>query len=89
METVKIRIQSLEDAAKGIPAIEGVHTLDDAELTKDVTIAFLEGGQASGKTSVMIGLRRSNGIVVVGELTQDNFLAVVAAYNGAVQRFGK
>lgn len=88
MNHVKIKIQSVKEAEAGKRIIENA-TPETVTESQDVTVAFLESGTASGRTSVMVCLGLPDGKTAIAQITPDNFEGIYAAFKGAQQRFGK
>ena len=89
METLKIEIQSFEDALKGGKVFTDFIKKGDIVTPVNIkSIAFLENGQTSGKTSVMFYIENGNGEKMIAELTKDLLLSATEALKGAIQRFG-
>lgn len=88
MESIVIRIQSVEDANKGIPLVEGI-TRGNVIESKKLTVGILEAGTVSGATSLMFVIELPDGKFAVAECTANQFEGVLGAFKGALQRFGK
>lgn len=88
MIAVGITIQSLEDARKGKPIMEGI-TMEDLAEAKKFQFGILEGGMASGKTSLMFLLKDEDGIVHYAECSGSQFEMLISVFRGAVERFEK
>ena len=88
METVKIVINSVEDAKNGVKIVETA-TVENIEETKNITFAILEKGMASGRSSLMVILVDKDGKHLTGQFTQGHLEALVGALKGAKQRFGE
>lgn len=89
MNVLTIRIQSKADADAGMPAIEGVNNVDQVVQHPKVTVAILEGGMESGKTSLMIALQGNGDKVQIAEISAAAFEGLIGAFRGAQQRFGQ
>lgn len=83
---VKLVIQSLEDVKTGKPVHERL-TPENAIQSTDLTIAILEAGMVSGKTSLMFIIGNPDGTFSVAEMSAAQFEMTVSAVRGAVQRF--
>jgi hypothetical protein len=88
MEQLRITINSLEDAKAGKP-IDNRTTTENIRPTKDFTVAILEGGMKSGRTSIMFTLGNADGTFSIAEMTPDQFEVLIGAFRGAIERFGK
>ena len=87
MIKVTVKIQSLEDALKGVAILNDSPPVDEYKQLGDVTVGVLEGGMQSGKTSLMFLARDKHGEVHYFEMSADNFEGVAAAVKGARERF--
>lgn len=85
MIATKVVIQSLEDAKMGKSLVDGV-TSENIEKAEELTVAILEGGMESGKTSIMFILRDGNK-AKVGEMSAAQMEMLIGAFKGAIQRF--
>lgn len=85
MTMIKIRVNSLEDAAKGIGVFPEVKKVPEEVLIDSVGI--LEGGTAQGKASLMFLLKTKTGKEYIAQLTPDIFRAIGSALTGAEKRF--
>ncbi len=87
MESLKIRIQTLESAKvqrKIMPEI------DDAKVmtAKDLTVCILEDMTKEHKAGISLVFEMSDGTHVVFNTTENLFNGVIASYTGALARFG-
>lgn len=90
MATLKIRIQSLEDAKQGMPVIEGLDSPEQLKQYPFVTAVIMEGGMQSGATSVMFVMQRDGEEkAVYGEISGKLLEMLYATYKGAQSRWGQ
>jgi hypothetical protein len=85
MISTKIIIQSLEDVANGMELMEGIPK-ESVSTAKDFSVAILESGMVSGKTSLMFILKDGNK-AKIAEMSAAQFEMLVGAVKGAVERF--
>lgn len=88
MNVLRIVINSIEDAKAGKKIVETATAENTVECKEPVTIAFLEKGMTSGKTSVMITLIAPDGTHYLGQCSGENFEQAYSAFKGAKERFG-
>lgn len=87
MYVVKVKIQSLQDVADGIPIKEGI-TPETVVNCPEITFGILEAGMQSGKTSCMFILENGDGKHYVAECSAEMFETMAGAVKGAKERFG-
>jgi len=90
MESLRIEILSKADLAAG-KQVFGDNIPPDKEIkgTTLTNVAFIEGGQASGKTSIMLLLSDKEGNKYAAQVTQGLWLTTTDALRGVIERFGK
>lgn len=90
MATLHIKIQSLEDAANGMQALEGVDSPEQTVSYPHVTAVIQEGGMQSGATSILIAMKRDGEqkthFTEISALTLE---ALYASFRGAQERWGQ
>jgi hypothetical protein len=86
MISTSITIQSIEDAKKGKPLIEGV-VRENIHECERFSVGILEAGTVGGQTSIMF-ICQDGGKAVVGQMTANQFEMLIGAFRGAIQRFG-
>lgn len=84
MVATKVVIQSLEDAANGMPIVKGVVPA----YCEKFTVGILEGGTQGGQTSLMF-ICQDGDKAVCGQMTANQFEMLIGAFRGAVEKFGK
>lgn len=91
MAVLKVKIQSIEDAAQGIPAIyPDITSPDQVVQHPDVTAVIMEGGMQSGATSIMFVLRGGgDNTPQYGEISGKLLETLYMAYKGAQARWGQ
>lgn len=89
MVTVKVVIQSLEDAKNGMPLVEGGTEENTYETTEPITFAFLESGMQSGATSLGVIMKDKDGKNVFGQFSVRHFQQLSGILSGVLERFGK
>jgi hypothetical protein len=87
MITTKIRIQSLEDAMNGMPAIEGINSPNDYTEVELKTVAILESGLTSGKTSIMFHFETGDGKKYIAQTSANMLRNIAGILQGAEARF--
>lgn len=85
MNVVKTRVVTADQKPFTPDMYEAGKTLFDAQ---DHLITFVEKGTGGGKLSVSFYLKTLDGQLVFHEMTQGNFEALIAIFNGAKARFG-
>lgn len=90
MPSLKIVINSIEDAKAGKPIVEEINkdlsNLTEVESEK-MTIGILEKGTQAGQTSLMVIMKTPDGKFVMSQITGNMFEALISAYRGANERF--
>lgn len=89
MPVATIKIQSLEEAARGENRIfpEGIQPSDCTEVP--MNIAILEKGTVGGQTTLMFAVETSPGKYSFAQMTANQMEMLIGAFRGAVQKFGK
>jgi hypothetical protein len=80
---VKVKIQSIDDAQKGIGIIDGNPKVEES---KSLTVGILEKGTVEGQTTLMFVLEFEDG-VKVAQCTGNEFEMLYGAFKGADKRF--
>lgn len=88
MTHVEIIIQSLDEKK---PANRVLDPKGEAVIIEShhLKMGIIESGTASGKTSVMLGLKHPDGSYLMVQITGDLFNNMHSALIGAKERFGK
>ena len=86
MTVIKLRIQSLQDAANGIPLFEGINSEADVHELHELSIGIIEKGTVGGQDVVMF-MMENNGVKSLVQITAKQFEFLTGALAGAQQRF--
>ncbi len=86
MESLSIRIQTLEDAKVERNVMPEVSE-DDVKTAKNLTVCILEDMTTEHKAGVLLSLEMPDGSYVAYNITENLFNGMVASYNGALARF--
>lgn len=83
---VTIRIQSLEDAAKGMRIVDGA-TMENSESVDHFTMGILEKGTKGGQTTVMFAIKTEDGKYVIAQATGNEFDVMYKTFLAADEKF--
>ena len=90
MTTLKVLIQSLEDAKNGVPAIPGITHPEQTTSYPCVSAVIMEGGMQSGATSIMLVLQKDpTDRAHLGEISGKLLETLYSAYKGAQARWNQ
>lgn len=84
--SVSIRVQSLEDAAKGMRIVDDA-TMENTESVEHFTMGILEKGTKGGQTTVMFAIRMQDGKYAIAQATGNEFEAMYQTFLAADQKF--
>lgn len=87
MISINVKIQSVEDAEKGIGITN--KPADKIVESDSLTVGILEAGMKSGATSLMFCLEMPDGSVAMAQCSAKQFRALSKALDGAEQRFSE
>lgn len=86
MNTVTIKIQSLEDAAEQFQIMPEVNT-KNSETGEHLTVCIMEDMTENHQSAVSFVIKKQDGTYVVYMITENLMNGIIDSYKGALQRF--